>query len=92
MIKLPFKTDPTAVLGKSRDNALKQFLQLERTFARNPKFKEEYQKNINDDLVRGHMIELHDTESDRLYYTEDGTPAYDCYYLPHHAVIKEDST
>lgn len=94
MIKLPFKTsiDPTAVLGKSRENALRQFLQLEKTFARNPNFKAEYVKNMNDYLLQGHMIELHDTESDRLYYTEDGTPAYDCYYLPHHAVIKDDST
>ncbi|XP_055307954.1 uncharacterized protein LOC129572072 [Sitodiplosis mosellana] len=94
IVKFPFRTPlhPEAVLGKSRENALKQFLQLERKFAYNPKFKEEYAKNINDYLVQGHMHELFDTESDRLYYTEDDRAAYDCFYLPHHAVIKETST
>lgn len=94
VVKLPFKTpsDPKAILGKSRDNALRQFLQLERRFAHDANFKAEYSENINGFLLQGHMNELFDTEEDRLYYTEDGLSAYDSYYLPHHAVIKEDST
>lgn len=83
---------PDAVLGKSRENALRQFLQLERKFSMNSVFKAEYVKNINDYLIQGHMIELFDSESDRLYFTEEGKAAYDCFYLPHHAVIKETST
>lgn len=94
VITFPFRTPlyPDAVLGKSRDNALKHFLHLERKFELNPEFKAEYAKNINDYLLQGHMIELFDTECDRLYYTENGQPAYDCFYLPHHAVIKENSS
>ncbi|XP_055308106.1 uncharacterized protein LOC129572188, partial [Sitodiplosis mosellana] len=94
IVKFPFRTPlyADAVLGKSRENALKQFLQSERKFACNPEFKKEYVKNINDYLIQGHMHELFDSESDRKYITKDGRVAYDCFYLPHHAVIKESST
>lgn len=92
IIKLPFRTDPTAVLGKSRDTALKQFLHLERRFSRNEKLKRAYTDVINGYLDSDHMTMLSNTESDCLTFNENGLPFYNCFYLPHHAVINELST
>lgn len=94
IVKLPFRTAlySTAVLGQSRDIALRQFLQLEKRFVQNSNFKQQYAKNINDYLIQNHMNELFDTESDRLFHTDTGMPAYNSYYLPHHVVIRDSNT
>lgn len=94
IIKLPFRTifDSTAVLGQSREIALRQFLFFERKFAQNPKFRDEYNKNIMDYLEQGHMRVATDTEINHRYVTENGTTAYNSFYLPHHPVIRESST
>ncbi|XP_055306864.1 uncharacterized protein LOC129571127 [Sitodiplosis mosellana] len=92
IIKLPFRTDPTAFLGKSRDAALRQFLQFERRFARNEKLKRAYRDVIHGYLDSDHMVLLSNTESDCLAFNESGLPVYNCFYLPHHAVINELSS
>lgn len=95
ILKLPFRTilDPKAVLGKSREIALKQFLFLEKKFDRNnTTFREEYSKHIMDFYKQGHMKLRDDSEKNHLFTTEDGLCAYNSYYLPHHPVVKESST
>ncbi|XP_055307518.1 uncharacterized protein LOC129571715 [Sitodiplosis mosellana] len=72
IVKLPFRTsfDSTAVLGESRATALQQFLQLERRFARNEKFKQDYVNVIKGYLDSNHMTQLSNTESDCLSFDE----------------------
>lgn len=86
--RLPFKFyfDKEAVLGRSREIAVKRFLQLERKFELNPKLKEEYSKSINEYLTTNRM-QL--TTSQELV---DENSVCNSAYLPHHAVIRESST
>lgn len=94
ILELPFRTtiDPTAVLGRSKDIALRQFLQLEKRFARDENLKREYVKCINEYLQLNHAQVMSDTESDHLVINENGQHSYTSCYLPHHPVIKMSST
>lgn len=94
VLELPFRSpiDATAVLGRSRDIALRQFLQLEKRFARDANLKREYVKCINEYLQLNHAQVMNDTESDHLVVSENGRHSYTSCYLPHHPVIKETST
>lgn len=86
-IRLPFRflLDPSSSIGRSRDIAVKRFMQLERRFAHNPELKIEYSKNINEYLTSGRMQQ---TTSEEI--VRDGRVL--SAYLPHHAVIKDSST
>lgn len=69
-------------VGNSKHIAEATFRQIERKFAKNPEFKEQYAKFINEYISMGHMSKVYRGEHFNI------APVY----LPHHAVIKSDST
>ncbi|XP_041448462.1 uncharacterized protein LOC121404014 [Drosophila obscura] len=82
MVTLPFR-DPGHLgsgLGYSRSIALAQFLRNENRLKRDSPLHEQYVSVIQEYSDLGHMTEV--------------PPSHDSnnYYLPHHAVIKPDST
>lgn len=62
-------------------------LQLERKFRKNPEFKERYVQSTRDYLYLASKTQ----ENYYLRKNEHGS-YYDCYYMPHLAMIKESST
>lgn len=80
IVDLPLKHSPS-VLGNSLENATKRFLSLERKLNRNPQLKAEYSKFLREYETLKHMTKLDYINTEQLHY-----------YLPHHCVIKEDST
>ncbi|XP_062710264.1 uncharacterized protein LOC134288685 [Aedes albopictus] len=82
IVRLPRKPDFDAMLGESKTSAMRRFDQLERRLDRDEKLKEEYHEFMKEYLSLGHM---------RLVETDDGNHSH-TYYLPHHPVIKEEST
>ncbi|XP_041675372.1 uncharacterized protein LOC121530409 [Drosophila eugracilis] len=82
VVTLPF-CDPEnsgSDLGYSRSIALAQFLRNENRLKRDFPLKEQYDSVIQEYLDLGHMHEVPSTHSSPTYY------------LPHHAVIKPEST
>ncbi|XP_037942673.1 uncharacterized protein LOC119675538 [Teleopsis dalmanni] len=79
IVRLPLKND-RETLGESRKMALKPFFSLEEQLEKNPALKQEYVNFMQEDIKLGHMKEVNEKPKRRVYY------------LPHHAVIKEDST
>ncbi|XP_075162900.1 uncharacterized protein LOC142235535 [Haematobia irritans] len=84
-VALPFKDDfPNKLtLGNSRDTALAQFLRNERRLLRDPALKRDYDNVIEEYESLGHMSKVDP-------HANLGSPFH--YYLPHHAVIKPEST
>ncbi|XP_055383857.1 uncharacterized protein LOC129613707 [Condylostylus longicornis] len=80
IVKLPFKRH-FSELGSSRQIAEKRFLSLERRLNSNSNLKEEYSKFLEEYLRLDHM-ELVPKHDERLVK----------YYLPHHCVLKPDSS
>lgn len=80
IMRIPFKIDPNTqnFLGNSFENAKKRFIQLEKRFARNLQLKIEYSNVIDEYLKLGHAVKIPMTQA--------------CHVIPHHAVIKENST
>lgn len=87
-VRLPFRFhfDSSAMLGRSREIAIKRLLQLERRFSQDIELKTEYSKAINEHVTLGR---LQPTTSDELERENHTCPSA---YLPHHAVIKESSS
>ncbi|XP_062538848.1 uncharacterized protein LOC134207145 [Armigeres subalbatus] len=81
VVTLPKKNDVIQRLGDSRSTALKRFLCLERRFALNQDLKALYCDFIHEYQSMGHMKEVQDNQT-----------AETVYYLPHHAVLKPEST
>lgn len=80
VVTIPLKNSMIAPdLGDSRKKALATFFHLEKRFGINQKLKTEYVKFINEYISLGHMELAGETDN----------PVY---YLPHHAVLREDST
>ncbi|XP_041451290.1 uncharacterized protein LOC111075664 [Drosophila obscura] len=82
VVTLPFR-DPDhcgSGLGHSRSIALAQFLRNENRLKRNVSFREQYNYVIQEYLDLDHMTEVPSTNESANYY------------LPHHAVIKPEST
>ncbi|KAI8424132.1 hypothetical protein MSG28_002728 [Choristoneura fumiferana] len=79
IVRLPFKGNQ-AELGDSRELATRRLLSLERRLNKNTPLKAEYQKVLNEYFTLNHMEPV------------SGTPGCGKYYLPHHCVIKEDSS
>lgn len=82
VVSLPFREN-NLILGNSRELALKRLYSLEKRFAKNPVLKVEYSKFINEYLELGHMkliknVDIQDTATNH-------------FYMPHHAVLKENS-
>lgn len=80
-VTLPKKNEVIQHLGDTRSSALKRFLSLERRFAYNLELKAMYAEFIHEYQSMGHMKEVEDELA--------GVPAY---YLPHHAVLRPEST
>ncbi|XP_051167315.1 uncharacterized protein LOC127285377 [Leptopilina boulardi] len=79
-VKIPFN-EKKENLGTSRNTAFQRFYALERKFEKSPSFKAAYVKNIQSYFDEGHLTPLKNCDND----VEDG------FYLPHHAVLKQDS-
>lgn len=90
-VQLPFKQFPP-ILGASRDRAVTRFLQVERKLIANPQLYNEYKKCINEYLQLGHMHPLKTPEPNHQSTLPNGRSTHMSYYLPHHAVIKMEST
>ncbi|XP_058827620.1 uncharacterized protein LOC131687546 [Topomyia yanbarensis] len=81
VVTLPRKEFAIARLGESKNIAHKRFLNLERRLDANLELKAMYREFIHEYLLMGHMKEIIDESCD--------DPVY---YMPHHAVLKPDST
>ncbi|XP_055840650.1 uncharacterized protein LOC129908278 [Episyrphus balteatus] len=84
VVQLPFKKNYESNLCDSFSIALSRLHSMERRFASNPELKAQYNSFLNEYLALGHMEEVPQHEIVQ--------PPSNCYYLPHHAVIKNDST
>lgn len=76
VVQIPFRGNAPA-LGDSRQNALRQFYQLERRLTNSPELREKYVRFMREYLALNHMEVVTDKQ-------EEGR--YQCYYIPHHAV------
>ncbi|XP_046595309.1 uncharacterized protein LOC107218924 [Neodiprion lecontei] len=77
VVALPFNEKKNQ-LGLSKDLALRRLQTLERRFAKDAYFKQQYTEVIEEYINVGHMTRVQSND-------EEG------FYLPHHAVIKETS-
>lgn len=80
IVKLPFVQQPS-VLGESKDIALSRFRSVERRLKANPELKQQYIEFMEEYIQLGHMEEINIDDLDPPYY-----------FLPHHCVLKPDST
>ncbi len=83
VVSLPFRDSSS--LGNSKEQALKRFRYLEKRLEAKPILRKQYSKFIQECVDMNHMEEL--TDNDTLQ-----RPDHESYYLPHHCVLKEDST
>lgn len=82
VVSLPKKTELIGQLGNSISIATRRFHCLEKRFESNPQLKLQYTQFMQEYLALGHM---------KLVESVENTPGHH-FYLPHHAVIKPDST
>jgi hypothetical protein len=80
VVSLPFKEPENSFPG-SREIALRRFQLLENRLGKNASLRESYVEFMRDYLDNGHMS----------LATEIPTST-NCYYIPHHCVLKPDST
>ncbi|XP_054746099.1 uncharacterized protein LOC129250501 [Anastrepha obliqua] len=85
VVTLPFKRDfPSNIkLGPSLKSACSQFFRNETRLAKNPSLQKEYTRVVAEYETLGHMDKI---------TTNIPADATDHYFLPHHAVMKEEST
>ncbi|XP_072934980.1 uncharacterized protein [Epargyreus clarus] len=79
IVKLPLK-DSIEEIGETKQIALKRLHLLERRLERNPQLKEDYGRVIEEYIQLNHMERVPEEDKNKK-----------AIYLPHHAVIKEDS-
>ncbi|XP_062704057.1 uncharacterized protein LOC134286461 [Aedes albopictus] len=82
VVSLPRKEHIIDHLGNSRSSAERRFMSLERLFATNPELKRLYCEFMEEYASMGHMERVNEEELSGSV----------CYFLPHHAVLKPDST
>ncbi|XP_011171522.2 uncharacterized protein LOC105204159 [Solenopsis invicta] len=80
VVRLPFREDPSC-LGESRRAALKRLQSVYRRLDRDAILKRQYIEVMEDYLRSGHMIQI----NEKISASEEPV-----YYLPHHAVVKEE--
>lgn len=80
-VRLPFK-EALAPLGNSSENAKRRFLSLEKRLNANPELKTDYVNCMNDYIESGHMEIV----------TQDRLDESQHFFLPHHAVVKNESS
>ena len=81
VVQMPIKDD-CQKLGYSKANAMKRFLGLERTLHRDDSLFKKYSAFIQEFLDLGHLEKVERSELD----------TFPSYYLPHHCVLKDDSS
>ena len=81
VVQMPFKDGPHN-LGLSKANAMKRFIRLEYTLRHNVDLFRKYSAFIQEFIDLGHLDKVHPGEI-------NNSPNF---YLPHHCVLKEDST
>ncbi|UYV80538.1 hypothetical protein LAZ67_19000508 [Cordylochernes scorpioides] len=81
-VGLPFKSVPN--LGDSRQNAMKRFLALERKLHKSSNLLQQYKDFMMEYLSLNHMELIPKKERDK--------PSDKCYYIPHHCVLREQSS
>ncbi|XP_058816076.1 uncharacterized protein LOC131679380 [Topomyia yanbarensis] len=82
IVRLPFKKAALAILGDNRRTAVRRFRLLETRLHRDRNLAQQYCSFMKEYHDQGHM--------QRLAHFEDST--IPLYHLPHHAVIREEST
>lgn len=87
--RLPFRS--IKKLGRSRHIAVSNMLQLEKRFRKNPILKTKYVQCMREYIALGHAVPARAHENYFLRKQDDEI-IYDCYYMPHLAVFKENST
>lgn len=85
MCSLPFKT--TGELGRGKHVAIANMLQLEKKFCKSPDLKQKYTQRMNDYFEQGHAVPAEHEENFYMRKTDDRI-VYDCYFMPHLAVLK----
>ncbi|XP_037945081.1 uncharacterized protein LOC119677696 [Teleopsis dalmanni] len=80
IVKIPF-TDDASALGESKQMALNRFLKLEQRLNKQPSLRAEYVSFMREYEKLGHLQEI---QEDQLLCPN--------YFLPHHCVLKSDST
>ena len=80
---LPFK-EGAPKLGNSRAQAIRRFLSLEARLKTESKFAAKYQDFMQKFMDLGHLVLVPESEEE--------LPDEQCFYLPHHGVLKESST
>ncbi len=80
VVRLPFN-DKKMQLGESKTQAIYRMQSLERRFKRNPQYKAAYISFMQEYEHLGYMSKVSPPSSEMKVY-----------YLPHHFVLKEDST
>ncbi|XP_055840419.1 uncharacterized protein LOC129908125 [Episyrphus balteatus] len=86
VVRLPFKNPPQeSFLGVSRFNAMQQYIRNEKSMLAKPALKGEYEKVLAEYISLNHMTP---TSSYELF-DQDNVQSF---YLPHHAVLKPQST
>ena len=78
VLRLPFIRSPD--LGDSKKIAQARFLQSERRLLNNPAAKKAYSAFIGEMISLGHMERVHDTPENQVYF------------MPQHAVAKQDGS
>ncbi|XP_062714208.1 uncharacterized protein LOC134290983 [Aedes albopictus] len=82
VVRIPFKEDALETLGTNRQTALRRFQLIEGRLQRDPNLEAEYRKFMGEYEKLGHMKRVSETEA-------ASEPAY---FLPHHPIIREDSS
>lgn len=80
IVRLPFREN-TSALGESRDMAYNRFMSLERRLLKDPPTRAQYINFMEEYIKMGHMTEI---DINSLLNPN--------YFIPHHYVLKPDST
>ncbi|UYV72987.1 hypothetical protein LAZ67_10001402 [Cordylochernes scorpioides] len=87
VVSLPFKLNYNKInyqLGDSKSQALRRFLSLERRFHLNPVYSQHGREFMQEYLNLGHMEVINEIEPEQ--------PSHQVYYMPYHAVLRDQST
>ncbi len=90
-VKLPFKENPSETLGESRNQAVARWLSMERKLEKDKDLKRDYMTAVQEHFDLGHLERVNTTERQHKILQTDGSTRYSCYYIPHHAVVKQES-
>jgi len=82
VVQMPIKEAKLQQLGKSRSTVLSRFLILECKLQRQPALKKQYLQFMNKYSIQGHMERIDDKQATR---------GFSRYYIPHHAVLKNNN-